>query len=192
GWPVGPGGREPAAVAMFALDNLDQVQKSYLDKVQQEAAKADKTLAAQITGLGKDGAGVDVADAAKNLDEYQGQMQAYGLLALGAIAVAALTLACLFLVAALVGMARGSVTARRRLATAFAAGIVVPLCLPVSGWIKSDKIEPRLPEGFAANPKPLGLEIAKDLSEPNSFKVEKRGPLIAVIDRANPPRERPP
>jgi hypothetical protein len=179
-------GEETAALAMFALDNLGQVLESYGKNLEQQIAKANQALHAQLAGLGEDSAHEKAKDAEHELAHYQKRMQDNARTALGIAAAGTLLLGCVYLIAALVGLTRGSLASRPRMGVAFAAGVVCLLCLPLSKWLTADGPPEKGTFAKVANPPEIGRELAQDLQGNRSLKTPSRAELgIMNINRGN-------
>src|SRR5205807_158155 len=63
--------RDSAAVALFALDNLGEAQKRYLQEVEEEVSKARAGLASRLQDLHQGAARQNLLNAARELSEYQ-------------------------------------------------------------------------------------------------------------------------
>jgi len=183
---------ETAALAMFALDNLDQVLQNYGKNLEQQIAKANEALQAQLASLGEESAREKAQNAVSELANYQKRMQDNAHMALGAAVAATLVLGCVYLIAALVGLARGSLASRPRMGVAFAAGIVCLLCLPLSKWLTAESALEQGPSAKVANPPEIGRELVQDLQANRSLKTGPRaGPMIATIRRPGDGNVRP-
>jgi hypothetical protein len=159
---------------MFALDNLGQVLESYGKNLEQHIARANLALQAQLVGLGEDSAREKATDAADELAHYRERMQANARMALGVSAAATLVLGCVYLMAALVGLARGSLASRPRMGVAFAAGIVCLLCLPLAKWLTAESAAGNALFGKVVNPPEIGRQLVQDLQGNSSLKTQAR------------------
>ncbi|HEV3082508.1 MAG TPA: MG2 domain-containing protein [Gemmataceae bacterium] len=185
-------GEETAALAMFALDNLGQVLESYGKNLEQQIAKANQALQAQLAGLGEDSAHEKAKDAEHELAHYQKRMQDNARTALGIAAAGTLLLGCVYLIAALVGLARGSLASRPRMGVAFAAGVVCLLCLPLSKWLTAESAPEKGTFVKVADLPEIGQELVQDLQANRSLKTGPRaGPMIATIRRPGDGNVRP-